>query len=500
MKKLCLFLLFATLCGLFASCGDAGSDGNENQADAEKPTLADDGDDAQQAAAEPAMERIMPDVPDDRDYRAYEFVVLDNGTEYNSYWYSKDIYAEDETGDAINDAVYYRNRAIEEKYNISIKDAPKGNLYNEAKKSISSGDNTYDMFTVPLQGAAAQLAQEGLLMDLKQVPYIDLDKPWWDGRANEQLSIGGKLMFTISDLLIMDKDSILMMFFNKDMLKEYALDDPYQLVREGKWTVDKMWDMARSVTKDINGDGIMGDTDQYGFISQTHTIHGNIVGAGQLLVTKDEKDLPAINIQNPVVLASYEKWINIFNDRDNAFMAGDWDKNHDDIWVYMLDMSAEGRALFQFTHMDRVTLLRGYDCSFGILPNPKLNETQREYYNAVNGWCSTSISIPVTSDPERTGIILEALTAESYYTLRPAYYEVSLKTKFLRDDESEEMLDLILASRCYDLGNFYNWGGIFDTLNSLAAAKKTDFVSGYEKVLPKIEKDMQKAIENFLEN
>jgi len=356
------------------------------------------------------------------------------------------------------------------------------------------------MFTVPLQGATAQLAQDGLLMDLKQVPYIDLEKPWWDQRANTQLSIGHKLMFTISDLLIMDKDSILMFYFNKDMINDYGLEDPYQLVRDGKWTIDKMWSMAKSVTKDLDGDGKMTDQDQYGFISQTHTIHGNIVGAGQLLITKDENDLPAINIQNPMIVASYEKWIDIFNDRNNTFIASDWERNHSDIWEYMLHMSVEGRALFQFTHMDRVTTLRSYDCNFGILPNTKYDESQAEYYNAVNGWCSTSISIPMTSDAERTGIILEALTGESYYTLRSAYYETSLKTKFLRDDESEEMLDLILKSRCYDLGNFYNWGEIFGTLNSLAAAKKTDFVSGYERVLPRIERDMQKAIDNFLEN
>ena len=166
----------------------------------------------------------------------------------------------------------------------------------------------------------------------------------------------------------------------------------------------------------------------------------------------------------------------------------------------MLNMQSEGRALFQFTHLDRVTLLRGYDFNFGILPNTKLHESQAEYHNAVNGWCSTSISIPITAEPERTGIILEALTAESYYTLRTAYYEVSLKTKFLRDDESEEMLDIIFASRVYDLGNFYNWGDIFGTLNNMAAAKQTDFISRYERVMPRIERDIEKAIEMFLEN
>ena len=501
MKKMYLILALIISCAVFMSCGGDTEGGAQNPADNQSPGENLNNNGGADADVEPITERILPDVPGDRDFGGHEFVILTNGTDYNSYWYSKDIYAEEENGDAINDAVYARNRAIEEKYNIRIKDAPSGSQFNDARRSIMSGDNAYDMHTVPLQGAAAQLAQEGLLMDLKQAPYIDLEKPWWDRRAYEQLSIGHKLMFTVSDLLIMDKDSILAYFFNKEMVREYALIDPYQLVRDGKWTADAMWDMARSVTRDLNGDGVMDDLDQYGFISQTHTIHGNIIGAGQLLITKDENDLPAVNIQHPLIIESYEKWISIFNDRNNTFVASDWERKHTDIWEYMLNVQSEGRGLFQFTHLDRVTLLRGYGFDFGILPNTKLQESQERYHNAVNGWCSTSISIPATSpDPERTGIILEALTAESYYTLRPAYIELSLKTKFLRDDESEEMLDLIFDSRVYDLGNFYNWGDIFGTLNTIAAAKNIDFISRYEKVIPRIERDIERAIEMFLEN
>ena len=150
--------------------------------------------------------------------------------------------------------------------------------------------------------------------------------------------------------------------------------------------------------------------------------------------------------------------------------------------------------------MNRVTMLREAECNFGILPDPKHSESQGEYYNAVYAGCTTAISIPVTaSDIERTGIVLEALTAESYYTLRPAYYDISLKSKLMRDDESGEMLDLIFATRCYDLGQVYNWGGIFDMFATETQKKNTAFVSAYEKLISKVEKDMQKALDNFAE-
>ena len=492
---LAILLIIALFSGILAaSCNSNNSQSNNSATNA--PDQSENG---ATTAAETTTEKILPDVPN-KDYGGYTFTFLGNSTNYNPYWYSKDLYAESETGDLINDAVYARNMAIEEKYNITIKAVLSGAQFNDAKKSIQSGDNTYDVFSVPLQGATAQLAQGGMLLDLKKVPYIDLQKPWWDQRANQQLSINNKLMFTISDLLIIDKDALFIFLFSKDLIQQYGLDNPYQLVKDGKWTVDKMWDMGKSVTKDINGDGVMGDEDAYALLTAGHTIQGNVVSSGHFIVTKDTNDMPVLNITDPVIQTSYEKWINIINDRSNTWVAQDWDKKHTDIWMYQLDMLNEKRGLWVYAGMDRVTTLRSYDCNFGILPNPKFDESQGEYYNQVHPWCTTAISIPASApDPERTGIILEALTGESYYTLRPAYYDISLKNKYMRDNESGEMLDLIFSTRCYDLGAVFNWGGIFDMFSTLPLQKanNTDFVSAYEKILPKIQADMQKAIDAF---
>ena len=497
MKKTGLFLIGIILLGLLIiACGDAGDtaitdpSGAGNAAQNDSAEVNDD----------TTTAKILPDVPDTMDYERYEFTFLGNSTGYNSYWYSKDLYTEEATGDAINDAVYNRNLAIEEKYNIKINAVLSAGQYNDAQKDIAAGTNTYDAFSVALQGPTARLAQEGMLLDLKEIPYIDLEKPWWDQKANAQLSINNKLMFTINDLLIIDKDALFIFLFNKDVIEELSLENPYELVRDGKWTIDKMWDMAKDVSRDIDGDGVMGETDAYRMLTAAHTIHGNVVGSGHFVITKDSKDLPVINIQDPMIEKSYEKWITMINDRANTWVAQDWDKNHADIWMYQLEVLSEKRGLWLYAGMDRVTTLRTFDFNFGILPNPKFDEAQTEYYNHVHAWCTTAISVPITTiDQERTGMILEALTAESYYTLRPAYYELSLKTKFMRDDESGEMLDLIFSTRCYDLGHVYNWGGVFDMFSNMPQQKKTNLVSEYEKILPKMEADMQKAIDNFLD-
>ena len=52
-----------------------------------------------------------------------------------------------------------------------------------------------------------------------------------------------------------------------------------------------------------------------------------------------------------------------------------------------------------------------------------------------------------------TGYLLEILNYRSYHDVLPAYYDVCLKTKYSRDEESSEMLDLIFSSRVIDIGD-----------------------------------------------
>ena len=58
-------------------------------------------------------------------------------------------------------------------------------------------------------------------------------------------------------------------------------------------------------------------------------------------------------------------------------------------------------------------------------------------------------------DLEFVGIVTELMSAKSYEMVRPAVYDVALKTKIARDDESAEMLDIILDSMIFEFTNIY---------------------------------------------
>ena len=150
------------------------------------------------------------------------------------------------------------------------------------------------------------------------------------------------------------------------------------------------------------------------------------------------------------------------------------------------------------TGLNRCTLLRSMETDFGIVPNPKYTESQERYYDLISLGSGNGMAIPVTTqDTERTGIIVEALSAESKYTLTPAYYDITLKTKLSRDEESAAMLDIIFTSRVFELGLEFGWGGLFDLPGSLTGKGSDAIASSVAKKIPSAEKAMQKDLDKL---
>ena len=173
--------------------------------------------------------------------------------------------------------------------------------------------------------------------------------------------------------------------------------------------------------------------------------------------------------------------------------------NQDD--NYYRQLFEQGYGLFFWMRLDEVTNMRASDADFGILPIPKYEEAQDKYYSMVSRYITGLPSIPITLTGEKldeVGLVLEALSAESYYTLIPEYIETSLKTKNSRDAESADMLDIIINNRVFDPMIIYNFGGFADNFQGLGAANNTDiasFLKSKQKVVDKMIKKTTEALE-----
>lgn len=419
---------------------------------------------------------LEPDLPE-ADFDGYNCRFLVRNEEHIIFA-AKDIYAEIETGDIINDAVYRRNVKIEDKYNFKITQNAVLNPGTYIQKLISANEDAYDVL-IEASYISVNLAAKKMIVDLNTVPYLDFTKPWWDASMTEELSIGNKRYCNMGELIISDNDGTWAVLFNKNMINDYNMENPYDLVNNKTWTIDKMHEMSKIVAKDINNDDKMSVfDDQFGYATEPYNIFVMISGAGERIATKGDDDYPVLTMNTPRFISAYEKAVEFNTDYSNTVDAAKVKETADPFYSGIIPAFNDGRILFYMGSMALVPQFRNMEQDFGILPTPKLDEEQIDYYSTMSIGNNGAIFIPVTySDLERIGIILEALSAESLYTLTPAYYDVSLKTKFTRDDESSEMLDIIFKNRIIDMGATYNFGRLFDMILSGSA----NFSSEYEK-------------------
>jgi len=491
-KIIMLFLAVSMIFSAFAGCGD-------NNAGDSTPAVTSGDNIGPGDEEEPVDVKLLPDVPD-ADYNGYEFNVLISVN--GEIALLNDFRAEEETGDAINDAIFRRNIFVEDKYNIKIVDiempAADGMDRPEAMKrvrnSVAAGDNSYDAVMISGYGCAS-LTQTGHLMDLNAMRPIDLSKPWWDQMANRDLMIKDRMFYTTGAISNVVNRATYAILFNKQMIKDYQLDDPYALVNSGEWTYTKLIEMANQVTQDLNGDGVIGFDDRLGGLVWDDTMMGIINSIGERCAIINSDGVVELTLFNERTLQVFDQYMDfVMSDSGLTYQRQDWASVQADA------MFENNQALFYLQIMELVVRLRAMEIDFGVVPFPKLDTTQQNYFSTVGSWHSGFICVPLgQEDSARTGAILEALAAESMYTLLPAYYDIALKGKYVRDEESEEMLDLIFSSKVFDLGWIYQIGNYNeDIMNQLRNMRK-DFVSMYEKGLGRAERNMDKINEAFEE-
>ena len=483
LRKLTFPLLFSVILIAFLlfSCGE--KDGKDKTGETGLK------DEVAETATEAGETRIYPDLPE-RDFGGYQFNILHWVVDLWGFNDNMDIYAEELDGDAFNDAVFYRNKKIEETYNVKI-----SLVYDDifvmpktVQNMVKSGDNSYDLIFQRMANIPS-IVMGGYLHNLNNVDYIDFSKPWWDKNSINELSVDHKSFLAASDIQTMDKDAIYCVMFNKQEAQNYDLGNLYALVESGDWTLDKLYDLCKDKSRDLNGNGTLDKEDFIAFVGADDVTTAFFNGGGGKFAEKDEDDIPYLTFYSPRNLDMCDKILDFMYDK-NVFRNGHYEDT--------ADMFPNGNGLFVIGRLADVRKWRYSETDFGILPIPKFDKAQERYYSTVSVHTAGLLSIPTTApDIERTGIIAEAWAAESRYTVIPAYYDIALKGKYTRDEESKDILDLLMVTRLYDLGEVYAFGGFNGTWLRFVTTKGKDIVSAYEKAEKMMTKDMEKLIKTF---
>ena len=483
-RILAALLAALMLTGTLVSCGET----LETPAQTEANTVGG-------TQAEETETELVDELPDDLDYNQDEIVIL---SRYREGWTSGEIAVPELTGEEVNDAVYERNRTVEDRLNVKLTsiEEPGDSAYivvDKAATSVRANTHEYDILAAACYTSVNE-SINGTFANMRNSLYIDFDKPWWSQGYNEVVEYQGAQYSALGDALLSQYRFAFVTLFNKDIFTDTKQPFLYELVEDGSWTLDKQISLIPIFHKD-NGNGVQDEeedvfglvscdyvsTDPYWSSCMVNIIEKN--GDGEYEFVFDSGKLHAVG----------EKVLRLFYGTDNGTY--DYKMETENTEQYKIrDMFARGgaaMATIRILELENDTI-RGMEQEFGVVPMPKFDEEQKEYRTLLHDQF-TVLSILNTVKDDRideVGAVLEAMASTSHKTVRPAYYETTLRTKIAKDPQSAEMFDIVIDNIYMDAGIIYTipLNTFHDHFRRIIGSKENTVTSKYKGILPQTKK------------
>ncbi len=413
-----------------------------------------------------------------------------------------EIYSEELNGEAVNDAIFQRNGKIEERLNVSLKCfAGEGwenydNSVAAIRSSIMAGDGAYDV-VAGWSSRIPALSLEGVFLDLNGVKYLDLKQNWWSESAVRELQIGNKLYFVTGDIARTMLSSLCVYVFNQKVAEDNHVENLYDVVKAHRWTLDYVYNLTSGLYNDLNGNSekdLVGD--YWGLVTSCiNDADAYMQGALVSMMTRDKKGYPVLSVNEKHLAELVSKVYKLDWENPGCYAIPNAETN-------IKDTIAQDKALLASTRVTAiVSSLADMESDYGILPYPMLDESQKSYgtrvQDALSLWC-----IPIDAkDPDKSAAVMEALAAESWRTVTPAYFDIALKSRYSRDPETSEMMDLVKDSVLINFESLYNRaiGQPWFVLRNLMPQKDSNFASYWATNKQQIANTLENAIKMLKE-
>ncbi len=478
-KRLLALLLSALMATSVAACAGGGETVETTAAPASTTAPADE-------TTIPAETELTPDLPEIKfDGTQLVFACRPrDATNYKARW----LIADEMNGDIINDAVFERNTYIEEKYGVELVFVENDSPNKLVSTGVMAGDDEYDVMYEKFKNTGT-IALNGHLYDIADFGYANYDNPWWDSNSVEGMSYNGRLYAVVCDISLMACRALRGVIFNRDLVREYQMEDPYQLVKDNKWTLDQMVSMLMQVSSDLDGNQVMDDADRYGMLTETGSnsnAYYLTIASGVKLFEKNGTEVTQA-FMNEKTMTILEKCATFMNDKAVTRSYNDLTPDSDGKWFYGRKLFAADHFLFlnnsvgQFDEFNAA----GMESEYGILPQPKYDETQDRYYHPLDRE-TTCLSIPASNqadDLERISILLEDMAYKSSKTILPAYYDNVIALRRARVPEVAEMVAIMKNSIYYDISTLFTLDYSTPLSAAIESGNAASIFKTYEKVL-----------------
>ncbi|MCQ2430195.1 MAG: hypothetical protein MJ192_07690 [Clostridia bacterium] len=480
MKKRLLTALLLLLCTslLLTACGEGeGPDGSDSD------TLP---------AGAASEEETKPQAPDlsefDLNGKTFSILYRFGSDSYNV----EDVAAEKLTSEPVNDAVYTRNRMMEDNLGIRTSFTPDTDPAGKLRNLSMSGDDDFDAATDRMN-TLFPMSSTGAFVNWRSVNAYDPDEVWWDSNADESLSIGNVLFIAVGDCSMKASSCARFIYYNKAICDKYNMPLPYQDVRNGTWTLDTFIGMMSQVAEDLNGDGKMNSYDRFGLLSETNTFF--VSGCDVPFTEKDEDGIPVLAFMNERTPDVVDKVNLIMNDKAHTLSYQDASSGRDisgyaHLFEFGRSLFANGQFLFVQNGASEAYMFVDMEDPYGVLPNPKYDAAQPGYHHLMDPFACAWVMPASVKDPEKSAALMSYWCYLSTDTLVEAFYETTIKFKRLNAPEDAEMMDIIRATIRYEISTLDS----NNIMNVLAGASSG---SGLASSFKRSEKTITRQLENM---
>ena len=487
MKKSAIASLLLCLI-LCSSCADGKSTAAETQ----------NADNTQTTEAVTEVSYI-DNLPADLDFGGYEVRIFGGGSLGIDAF---DITSE-ETADIVKDAIYRRRNTVEDRLNVTITPLTyDGNGWDVFVRlvtaTVMSGADDYDALWGNMWWAAS-LSLDGMLYNLHDAPYLELDAPWWATDYINGLAYKDNIYWLTGPITTDWTDQKMCNFVNLDLWRAlYPDDDIYEIVNAGQWTLERLNGFISEAYQDLNGSGVVDEGDRFGFINESdQMVELFAYACGVEVAPFNDEGVPTLTIlDDPSRLISF--WGKMYPIRTHSYcLQVSTTKGNTN--TQCMEHFMEGNILFTPGFLFNTSQqLRDMENDYGVLPMPKLDETQENYISV------SKDSIPLYGLPKTVSengrdaalAVLEASAAEGYKNVTPVYFENALKNKYLRDERSVDIINMMSENPVSDFGAQYLDLGFHSFMRNQKKESIASSLENRSKVFVKNLDKMLKALES----
>lgn len=419
--------------------------------------------------------------------------------EYDSNFYNV-LDWDEYSGDRLNDAVYDRNRYIEEQLNCTLV-VNRSNDPNKALEQAVLGGTGDVELVYSLMAYSGGILTAGMLKPFNAIDTVDISQPYWDQGGIRDLAIRGQMYHGYLDFGFDHYDSMAVLFYNGKIVEEYNLEDPYDLFMNQEWTTAKMLELLQNVSADLDGDGAYKlGTDMYGFAGREYFFEPIQFASGVDIITWDmEKDNFSFNMTDDRFLQVTEAISSIFHSGNKDFV------NYSD---YDLGRTAfqNGKVLIYSRLLGDFKQLRENEDDYGIMAFPR--------YDYNNEYTSYFVQNPTTlylasavgddngdgeADYSEIGLFLQAIGAYTYDFTMEEYTEKAVIGKGLRDEKSVEIFKIMIQNRSFCMSRAFNFQAIVDGYRK-AVINGANYVSSAESMRKHFDSKAAQILEEINKN